>query len=71
MSFIYGIFLFARTLIWGVDLPGYTSLMLVLLVMSGLILLSLGIIGEYISRIFIELKGRPIYIVMDKTGFEE
>jgi glycosyltransferase involved in cell wall biosynthesis len=71
MSFIYGMFLFARTLIWGVDLPGYTSLMVVLLVMSGLILLSLGVIGEYISRIFIELKGRPIYIVMDKTGFED
>jgi glycosyltransferase involved in cell wall biosynthesis len=68
-SFSYGIYLVVKTTILGADVPGYTSLMVVLLVMSGLILLSLGIIGEYISRIFIEVKQRPTYIVMDKIGF--
>jgi glycosyltransferase involved in cell wall biosynthesis len=68
-SFVYGIYLVVKTTILGADVPGYTSLMVVLLVMSGLILLSLGIIGEYISRIFIEVKQRPTYIVMDKIGF--
>jgi glycosyltransferase involved in cell wall biosynthesis len=68
-SFVYGIYLVVKTTVLGADVPGYTSLMVVLLVMSGLILLSLGIIGEYISRIFIEVKQRPTYIVMDKIGF--
>lgn len=53
-AFSYGIFLIARTLIYGIDSPGYASIMVVLLFMSGLILLCLGVIGEYLSRIFIQ-----------------
>jgi glycosyltransferase involved in cell wall biosynthesis len=68
-SFLYGIYLVLKTTFLGTDVPGYASVMVVLLVMSGLILLSLGVIGEYISRIFIEVKQRPNYIVMDKIGF--
>lgn len=69
-AFFYGAFLIGKTLILGIDTPGYASLMVVLLFMSGLILLCLGVIGEYLARIFIETKGRPIYIVMDKVGFD-
>lgn len=68
-SFGYGFFLLIRTLFYGVDVPGYASLMVVLLFMSGLILLSLGIIGEYLARIFLEVKQRPAYIVMETIGF--
>jgi glycosyltransferase involved in cell wall biosynthesis len=70
-AFLYGAYLVIRTLFLGVDTPGYASLMVVLLFMSGLILLCLGVIGEYLARIFIETKCRPIYIVMDKIGFDE
>lgn len=70
-SLIYGFYLTVRTIIFGIDVPGYASLMVVMLIMSGLILLSLGVIGEYISRIFIEVKARPAYIVMEKIGFED
>ncbi|WP_289283134.1 MULTISPECIES: glycosyltransferase family 2 protein [unclassified Methylophaga] len=70
-SFMYGFYLIIKTIIFGVDMPGYASLMVVILFMSGLVLLSLGVIGEYLSRIFIEIKQRPIYIVMDKFGFDE
>jgi len=70
-AFCYGLYLIIRTLVFGVDVPGYASLMVVMLIMTGLILLSLGVIGEYISRIFIEVKQRPIYIVMDTIGFDE
>ena len=66
LSFIYGFYLIIKTLVFGVDLPGYASLMVVFLIMSGLILLSLGVIGEYLSKIFIEIKQRPIYIIMEK-----
>lgn len=68
-AFLYGAFLIVKTLVLGIDTPGYASLMVALLFMSGLILLCLGVIGEYLARIFIESKGRPIYIVMDKIGF--
>ena len=68
-GFLFGGFLVFRTLVFGVDTPGYASLMVVLLFMSGLILISLGIIGEYLARIFVEVKQRPLYIVMNKCGF--
>ena len=71
LSFLYGLYLIVKTLIFGVDVPGYASMMVVILFMSGLILLSLGIIGEYLSRIFVEVKQRPIYIVMEKIGFDK
>lgn len=69
-GFVYGIYLIIKTIVFGVDSPGYASLMVVLLFMSGLILLCLGVIGEYLSRIFIEIKARPLYIVMETVGFE-
>jgi glycosyltransferase involved in cell wall biosynthesis len=70
IGFIYGIYLIIKTIVFGVDSPGYASLMVVLLFMSGLILLCLGVIGEYMSRIFIEVKARPLYIVMETAGFD-
>lgn len=68
-AFFYGAFLIIKTLIFGIDTPGYASLMVVLLFMTGLILLCLGVIGEYLARIFIESKDRPLYIIDEKIGF--
>ena len=62
-SFIYGSFIIIRTAIFGIDLPGYASLMVVILFLGGIQLLSIGIIGEYIGRIVVESKQRPIYII--------
>ncbi|MFT5249450.1 MAG: glycosyltransferase involved in cell wall biosynthesis [bacterium] len=70
-GFVYGGYLITKTLISGVDTPGYASLMVVVLFMSGLILLCLGVIGEYLARIFTEVKQRPIYIVMETIGLDE
>ncbi len=67
LGFIYGFYLVIRTLIVGIDWPGYASLMAGGLFIGGLILLTIGILGEYISRIYIEVKHRPIYII-DKTN---
>lgn len=66
-GFVYAFYLIIRTLIMGPDEPGYASLMAGLLIIGGLVLLSIGILGEYISRIYIEVKGRPIYII-DETN---
>lgn len=66
ISFIYGSVLIIRTLLYGADLPGYASIMVVILFLGGIQLLSLGIIGEYVGRIYRESKNRPIYVV-DET----
>lgn len=65
-SMAYGTFIVARTLIIGRDVPGYASLMTALLFLGGIQLISLGIIGEYIGRLFVEIKQRPVYVIKKK-----
>ena len=57
-----------RTLLFGADVPGYPSLIVSVMFFSGVQLMSLGIIGEYIGRIFAEVKRRPLYVVADRVG---
>jgi glycosyltransferase involved in cell wall biosynthesis len=66
----YGGYLVARTIVHGIDVPGYASLMVMILFLGGLQLLSLGIIGEYLGRVYDEVKGRPLYIVRQRIGFD-
>jgi len=62
-SFIYMIWIITKTLLYGKDVAGYPSLMTVMLFLGGIQLISLGIIGEYLGRIFNETKNRPLYFV--------
>ncbi|MBN9673953.1 glycosyltransferase family 2 protein [Roseibium aggregatum] len=64
-AFAYAFYLTIRVMIYGVDWPGYASLMVALLFFSGIQLLSIGMIGEYVSRLFGEAKQRPVFIVQD------
>lgn len=69
ISFLYASFLIIRTLLFGIDIPGYASLMVAVLFLGGVQLLSLGMIGEYLGRVYDEVKGRPLYLVRDSYGF--
>ena len=70
-SFLYGSFIVLRTLIFGIDLPGYASLLTVILFLGGIQLVSVGILGEYIGRVFIESKNRPLYVIESKYPPQE
>ncbi len=67
----YAAYLTARTLIFGSDVPGYASIMVAVLVFSGLNMFGLGILGEYVGRVFMETKQRPVYLVREAVGFEK
>lgn len=68
LAFLYAAFLIARTLMMGIDLPGYASLMVVILFLGGIQLISLGVIGEYLARLCLEAKQRPIYLTRELYG---
>lgn len=63
VALVYGAFIMVRTLIAGNPVPGYPSLLVIILFMGGAQLVTLGIIGEYLGRIFNETKARPLYLV--------
>jgi len=63
LAFFYILFRIVRTLVWGIDVPGYESILASVLFLGGMQLLTLGIIGDYLGRVFDEVKGRPLFIV--------
>lgn len=68
-SLIYAIYIVTVTILFGADLPGFPTLVVAIMFFGGVQLLSIGILGEYIARIFTEVKQRPNYIVDVKMGF--
>ena len=68
LSILYMAYIVIRTLLYGGDVPGYPSLVSIILFIGGIQLLFLGIIGEYLGRIFNESKCRPLYFVKDYNG---
>lgn len=69
-AFLYILITIVKTLITGIDVPGYTTTLCAVLFLGGIIELSIGILGEYISHIYMEAKDRPIFIVKE-TNLDE
>lgn len=67
----YALYIIIRTIVDGVDVPGYASLLVFILLLGGIQMIILGILGEYIGRIFVEVKSRPIYIVEKKVNLAD
>ncbi|MCM2294285.1 glycosyltransferase family 2 protein [Allorhizobium sp. BGMRC 0089] len=67
-SIIYALYFLLRTLIHGADVPGFPSLIVSITFLSGIQLLSLGVIGEYLSRIYDEVKARPLFLIREEIG---
>ena len=70
-AFVYLAITLIQKVFFGIDAPGYASLLIVMLFFNALILISNGIQGEYIARIFEEVKGRPLYVIGQLYGFEQ
>lgn len=71
IAFIYFMIMLIETLIKGNDVPGYPSIICLILILGGINLMAIGIVGEYIGKIYLEIKKRPIYITKDTLGFDD
>lgn len=69
-AFVYLVITLVQKIAFGIEVPGYASLMILLLFFNGLTMISNGIQGEYIGRIFEEVKRRPLYVVGQTFGFD-
>ena len=70
LAFLYAVWLVIRYLVWTIPVTGWTSLMVSLYLLGGLLLANMGILGIYIGKIFDESKKRPLYIIRETIGFE-
>jgi len=71
LSLIYMSVIVLKTILFGADWPGYASIMSAVLFFGALQLISVGILGEYIGRLYIESKNRPTYLIEEKVNFNE
>lgn len=70
LALIYGCWIVIKTLAFGIDVPGYASLLTAILFLGGIQLMGIGVLGEYIGRIYSESKQRPVYIIRQRYGGE-
>lgn len=71
VSLVYMLIVLIKTLVRGIDVPGYASIVCLLLFLGGIIEFSVGIVGEYVSHIYLEAKDRPVYIIQETDLTEE
>lgn len=70
LALCYGLWITLRTLLFGVDVQGWSTLVVAVCLLGGVQLISIGVLGEYLSRVFLEVKGRPGFIIAEETVSE-
>ena len=70
LAIVFGSVIIIRVLLLGRDVPGYASIMVTILFGFALQMIALGVMGEYVGRMYQEVKGRPVYVIRDRAGFE-
>jgi len=71
ISIIYLLVVVVQKLAFGIDVPGYATIVVLVLLLGGLQLFSLGILGEYLSKIYVQVKNRPVYILKEHLGKDD
>ena len=71
LAFLYGLWIVLSTLIFGIQTPGWATLVAALSFFSGLQLLAIGVVGEYVGRVFDEVKQRPHYLIDKEASFDD
>jgi glycosyltransferase involved in cell wall biosynthesis len=69
-AFAYALVFLVKTLVFGIDVPGFPTLAISMMLLAGVQLISLGVLGEYLGRVYEEVKARPLYIVAEEIGLE-
>jgi glycosyltransferase involved in cell wall biosynthesis len=69
-AFCYALVFLIKTLLYGIDVPGFPSLIISVMFFAGVQLISLGVIGEYLGRMYEEIKGRPLFLVSEELGLQ-
>jgi polyisoprenyl-phosphate glycosyltransferase len=70
LALCYATVILLKTIIYGADVPGFPSLMISVMFFAGVQLISLGVLGEYLGRMYEEVKGRPLFLVAEELGIE-
>lgn len=68
MSFLFALYIFVKAMIRGIEVPGYASLIVAIILLGGLQLIGIGVLGEYLGRVYMESKRRPVFVVRSITG---
>ena len=68
LSFLFILVIITKVIFFGIDMPGYASLMSVILFLGGMQLISIGVLGEYLGRMFLEVKQRPVFVIEGVYG---
>ena len=70
-AFCYAIVMLVKTALFGIDVPGFPSLIISVMFFAGVQLISLGVLGEYLGRMYEEVKGRPLFLVSEELGLDQ
>jgi len=68
MAIAYASVIFVRTIVFGADVPGFPSIIISVMLLAGVQLISLGVLGEYLGRVYEEVKARPLFLVAEEVG---